>query len=323
MGNILGMRVPCRWLFLPLLAGLLVVAGVVAVAEKPAADLRNVRYGPVARQRLDVWKAAAGAPAPVCIFFHGGGFLGGDKTNFPDQILHDCLARHIAVVSVDYGLANARDHATFPTPMLDSARAVQFVRSQAAAWGIDPTRVAVCGYSAGGCIALWIALHPDLADPRADDPVARCSSRVACAIAHAGQTTVDPHIFRTVFPTDAPEPYRAFMQPFLPLFGVTTVEELETPRLRKIIEDASPITWVSAAAPPIYLAYYSANTPLPLPPNARSGDIIHHPFLGVLLKNKLDALAVHCECYYGADPQHKEPADGDLTFLQRFLVQPH
>jgi acetyl esterase/lipase len=39
----------------------------------------EVRYGPHERHVLDVWQVSSAAPTPVLIYFHGGGFVGGDK----------------------------------------------------------------------------------------------------------------------------------------------------------------------------------------------------------------------------------------------------
>ena len=66
-------------------------------------------------------------------------------------------------------------------PMHDTARALQFLRSMAAEWRIDTTRIGAAGGSAGACTALWLAYHDDLADPAGPDPVARESTRLTCA----------------------------------------------------------------------------------------------------------------------------------------------
>ncbi len=59
----------------------------------------------------------------------------------------------------------------------DCARAVRIIRQQADAWGIDPSRVGVQGYSAGGNIGLNLLGGYDAGDPQAADPVQRFSSR--------------------------------------------------------------------------------------------------------------------------------------------------
>src|SRR5271165_5619844 len=100
--------------------------------EKPAPDVADLRYGPFARNALDFWKApdlpGHSAPAPVVVFFHGGGFLGGDKRSVPAWLVQSCLAEGISVASASYRLST---EAPFPAPMLDGARVIQFLRLKA------------------------------------------------------------------------------------------------------------------------------------------------------------------------------------------------
>ena len=141
---------------------------------KPAPDVLNIRYGPHDRNVLDLWKARAKSglnrPAPLVVFFHGGGFQGGDKSSIPALLVVRCLEAGISVASANYRLS---PKAPFPAPMLDGGRAIQFVRLNAAELGIDPDRIAASGSSAGAGIALWVGFHDDLADPASKDPVAR------------------------------------------------------------------------------------------------------------------------------------------------------
>ena len=71
---------------------------------------------------------------------------------------------------------------------------LQFVRSKAADWNLDKTRIAAMGVSAGACTSMWLAYHDDLADPKSDDPVARESTRVCAAVSVSGQTSIDPKV---------------------------------------------------------------------------------------------------------------------------------
>jgi len=59
----------------------------------------------------------------------------------------------------------------------DAQRAIQLVRSRAVEWSVDPTRVGVIGFSAGGEVAMLAATHGDLARTGASEPVEQFSSR--------------------------------------------------------------------------------------------------------------------------------------------------
>ncbi len=83
----------------------------------------------------------------------------------------------------------ARDDATpagTPQPytierdaLADAQRAIRLVRTHAAEWGVDPTKVGIIGFSAGGEVAALAAAHPDAGDATAVDPIDRASAAPA------------------------------------------------------------------------------------------------------------------------------------------------
>lgn len=109
--------------------------------------------------------APAQARLPVLLYFHGGGFTIGSVAT------HDALCRHLshlahcAVVSVDYRLAPEHK---FPTAASDAWDALQWLVREAGALGLDGTRIAVGGDSAGGTLAIVCAI----AARDADQPLA-------------------------------------------------------------------------------------------------------------------------------------------------------
>jgi acetyl esterase/lipase len=64
-----------------------------------------------------------------------------------------------------------------PTQLQDAARAMRTVRSRAAEWGLNPNRIGILGFSAGGHLASTIGTHFDSGKPDSTDPVERASSR--------------------------------------------------------------------------------------------------------------------------------------------------
>ena len=69
-----------------------------------------------------------------------------------------------------------------PIPMLDAQRAMRTVRYHAKDWGIDPRRIGIMGFSAGGHLASTVTTHFDQGKADAEDPIARISCRPDFAI---------------------------------------------------------------------------------------------------------------------------------------------
>jgi acetyl esterase/lipase len=64
-----------------------------------------------------------------------------------------------------------------PAPMQDAARAIRTVRARAVEWGLDPQRIGILGFSAGGHVASTAGTHFDSGKADAADPIERISSR--------------------------------------------------------------------------------------------------------------------------------------------------
>jgi acetyl esterase/lipase len=107
--------------------------------------------------RLDVHlpDSAGPGPWPVAVYVHGGSFLTGLPGMGPWAALP---GRGIAVVSVTYRFSG---ETTFPAPVEDVRAAVDWVRARADRYGLDPTRIALWGGSAGGYLAALVAVTPD------------------------------------------------------------------------------------------------------------------------------------------------------------------
>ena len=63
------------------------------------------------------------------------------------------------------------------SPLMDAQRALRMVRSNAAAWNIDPGKIGIMGFSAGGHLASTLSTHYDAGDPSNSDPVEQLSCR--------------------------------------------------------------------------------------------------------------------------------------------------
>jgi acetyl esterase/lipase len=124
-------------------------------AEEPVAQVdTRVIPGPV-QIPVRVYRPSLATDLPALMFFHGGGFV------ICNLDTHDRLCRSLAnasgcaVVSVDYRLAPEHK---FPAAVEDAYSATRYVAEHAAAFGIDPNRIAVGGDSAGANLATVVAL---------------------------------------------------------------------------------------------------------------------------------------------------------------------
>jgi acetyl esterase/lipase len=121
-----------------------------------APDVRVLIYRPI-----DVC-----GPTPAVLHIHGGGFVVGTPEMDDATNRTHALAFAAAIVSVDYRLA---PEYPFPAPLEDCYAALRWLHANAAQLGVDPSRIAIKGESAGGGLAAGLAL---LARDRGEIPIA-------------------------------------------------------------------------------------------------------------------------------------------------------
>jgi acetyl esterase/lipase len=79
-----------------------------------------------------------------------------------------------------------------PAPLFDVTRAIRTVRANAATWDIDPHKIGVLGFSAGGHLAATISTHFDDGNPTSPDPVERAGSRPDLSVLLYAVITLHP-----------------------------------------------------------------------------------------------------------------------------------
>ncbi|MDP6207919.1 MAG: alpha/beta hydrolase, partial [Roseibacillus sp.] len=210
--------------------------------------IKDVSYGPHKAQAVDVYLPKSDKPTPVMIQIHGGGWRAGSKKHVPSFLKRAVAEGWLAVVSVEYRFTDVAVH---PAQTNDCLRAVQFVRSRAKEWNVDPARIGATGGSAGGHLSMFVATHPDLADPDSADPVARQSSRVQCAVPFAGPSDWS---LLSAIKHDHP----AYSQ----LIGYepgTPPDQMKDAKKRAV----SPVSYVSADDPPMMIVHGDADVIVP------------------------------------------------------------
>ncbi len=131
-------------------------AAAAEVLEPPRAPLPRVEDLAVAGRPARLYAASGAAGLPLLLYLHGGGFvIGGLET-------HDSLCRQLAlrsggaVLALDYRLAPEHP---FPAAVDDTWAALEWLAAHASPLGLDGTRLAIGGDSAGGTLAAVGAIH--------------------------------------------------------------------------------------------------------------------------------------------------------------------
>lgn len=102
-------------------------------------------------EQIAQWFNRMGVTAAICVYRHRGGGNGGKG----------------------YG---------HPVPMLDAQRAIRTMRANASMWNIDPERIGIIGFSAGGHLASTVSTRHDQGDAKSEDMIEQASSRPSFAI---------------------------------------------------------------------------------------------------------------------------------------------
>jgi acetyl esterase len=125
--------------------------------KQDVAQVRDITIpGPAGSLTVRLYRATDAADQPVCMFFHGGGFMLGNLDT------HDALCRALAhrsgaaVIAVDFRLAPENK---FPAATSDCLAATRWILEHAGSLGLSAQRFAVAGESSGGNLAASVALQ--------------------------------------------------------------------------------------------------------------------------------------------------------------------
>jgi len=170
----------------------------------------DVQYGyDSGRQKMDIFNSSIPGPEPhnlrpCVILCHGGGFTGGDKSDTYSSsgqrnMIKQLLDRGVVVAAINYPLLDDPNNVEGLLYCVRSAgRSVQFLKFSQL--NIDPERVLMMGSSAGGSIALWVGVSPDMSTYGfPEDPISVVSSKLHAIIATSVQATLDVVKWEQVF----------------------------------------------------------------------------------------------------------------------------
>jgi acetyl esterase/lipase len=167
--------------------------------------------------KLFTYPTMGSGPHSAVIVMPGGGFTslkmeqeGADEARW--------LAAHgVAAFVLEYRLSPAYG---YPAPMLDASRAIRYVRAHATELGVDPARLGVWGFSAGGILVGCLATIHSTGNAAAKDPVDRVSDRPDFEIVSYGRLDMSVPLTNGTLPKESilgPEPTQAAIDAIDPI----------------------------------------------------------------------------------------------------------
>jgi hypothetical protein len=275
--------------------------------ERAAPTHADVSYGPHERNVLDFWQAAVDRPTPLVVYIHGGGFRGGSKDSLGGPKIQEFLDSGISVAALHYRLLA---QGVLPAAHHDCRRAIQFLRSKARQWNLDPARFGAFGGSAGAQICMYLAFHDDMANPNSQNELERQSTRLRCVATRGGQTTLDIGWWIHHIP-GYERPHRDVSE----FFGRVSDDDRDL-----IIRDISALSLLTQDDPPIYMQYGMApDDPEPQDPGRIQNWRVHHVNFGVALLRKAKELGVPAYLNY---PGARVSIASDVDFFREQLLVP-
>ncbi|WP_316848893.1 alpha/beta hydrolase [Pedobacter agri] len=99
--------------------------------------------------KMDLLQPKSDKPLPLVVYITGGGFIASNKDSYLQQRFDIAEAGYV-VASIEYRVAPT---AAFPSALIDVKSAIRYLKGNAAKFGIDKSKIAVFGDSAGGYLA--------------------------------------------------------------------------------------------------------------------------------------------------------------------------
>ena len=216
----------------------------VAQSDSPLGEglfFEDINYGDGERQQLDILFPEETSPKGVVLFFHGGGFTGGDKEQAFDELLLETMQAvlddNIAIVSANYTLLTTPRNQGVISALEDGTLVIDFIQDRLADLNIPTNKIVLAGTSAGAGIAQWNGFKNEI------------NTQVEGVLAIAAQSTYDLYEWENVFPGFSLDDLRQ-MSPFLQtLFlgfygGEPTQADLDAVDYRDFMDTTDPALYV-------------------------------------------------------------------------------
>jgi acetyl esterase/lipase len=262
-------------------------------------------------EKLDLFLPNEGTgPFPLIIEIHGGGFIMGDKSSGITPMLEG-LKRGYAVASIAYRLSG---EAIFPAAVNDVKAAIKFLRANAGKYNLAADRFAAWGGSAGGNLAAMAATSANVAslvDPSLGNG----------DVSDAVQAAVD--WFGPLYFSTMDEQFKALGTSGI--MGLTNSSNsaeskylgkvIGSPEAQPLVEKASPLTYISANSPPMFIEHGTADRNVPI----TQSKVLAERLAAAIGADKVAFVAIEGAGH--GTSQFEDPANTAkvLDFLDRFL----
>lgn len=128
--------------------------------------------GPEDNPGMSLYMVDSEKPTACVLICPGGGYVH-RAAHEGEPVARWLNSIGVSAIVLDYRVAPYRH----PYPLLDARRAMRLARLHASEWGIDPNRIGILGFSAGGHLAATLGTHSDCGFVNSSDPVERESCR--------------------------------------------------------------------------------------------------------------------------------------------------
>lgn len=225
-----------------------------ALCPEPVLSELDISYADTGNpmHRLDLYlpKNRTSDKLPVMVFFHGGGWMHGYKSDAAVMLMPFLYAGQYAVAFVAYRLTG---EAQWPAQIHDCKAAIRWVRANALKYALNADRIGVWGVSAGGHLALMLGVSGDVPALEGDiGPYQGVSSKVNAVVNYFGVSELLPII-------DQPGNMDLTRSDTLAakLIGGPLIENTGKAKA------ASPITYVTANDPPVLTVHGTKDYAVP------------------------------------------------------------
>lgn len=236
------------------------------------------------------------APAPGVLLVHGGGWRAGDRAQMRAYGIQ-LAVRGFVCVSSSYRLVPT---AHWPAPIEDVNAAIRYVRANAAELGIDPSKLAAVGASAGAHLVLLAAGTAGLAELQGQGGHPGIDTSLAAVVGIFAPTVIAPRGQR----------------PSGSVPGTVLLEDGDDERTARL---ASPIAHVTPSYPPTLLLHGTADKVVPPSASMRMYEALTEAGVPV----DLHMVAEQPHGYVAQRDYHRLSCDQITVFLRRYLgLQP-